>query len=176
MSVKTGTKTWDDRPREANANRGSSGQTMSADQKEKNFGGDDLGAILNKISDPNYVDESHIVRGVGNAKMDKDAFLKMMLAQLKNQDPTNPLKSHEMAAQMAQFSSVEQMANMNKSLEDIRDAQKSTHTYQVLDYLGKAVSGDSSKLIRVKNDLDHDVSFELPSDATDVKIKVRNEQ
>ncbi len=173
MGVKVGTKMWDDRPRET-AQKSDGKQTMGADAREKEFGGDDLGTVLNKISDPNFVDTSKRVRGVGNSKLDKDAFLKMMLAQLKNQDPTNPLKSHEMAAQMAQFSGVEQMANMNKALEEIRDGQKPGQTYQVLNYLGKAVAGDSAKLVRVKNDKDHEVGFDLPADTSNVTIKVRN--
>ena len=35
----------------------------------------------------------------------QDAFLQLMITQMKNQDPTNPMKSHEMAAQLASFSS-----------------------------------------------------------------------
>ena len=38
----------------------------------------------------------------------------------KNQDPTNPLKSHEMAAQLANFSSLEQMQNMNTTLTEMK--------------------------------------------------------
>lgn len=116
------------------------------------------------------------IRAVGNDKLDKDAFMKLMLAQMKNQDPTNPMKSHEMAAQLAQFSSVEQMQNMNNTLTDIKNAQKPTETYQALNFIGKAVSGDSSTLTRVKGDKAHDFNFELPQNAKDIEIKVRNAQ
>jgi flagellar basal-body rod modification protein FlgD len=47
----------------------------------------------------------------------KDDFLKLLVKQLQNQDPMNPLDSSQFATQLAQFSSVEQLANINTNLE-----------------------------------------------------------
>lgn len=49
--------------------------------------------------------------------LDKDAFLKLLTTQLANQDPLNPMEDREFIAQLAQFSSLEQMTAMNKTLE-----------------------------------------------------------
>ena len=46
----------------------------------------------------------------------KDAFLNLLVTQLKNQDPLNPMDDREFIAQMAQFSSLEQMQNLNTTL------------------------------------------------------------
>lgn len=146
---------------------------ISATDKAK-LGGENVGEVLNKIVDPNWSDPSKRVRTVGNPSLDKDAFFKLMITQMKNQDPTNPLKSHEMAAQLANFSSLEQMQNMNRTLEELKNGQKPTENFQALNLIGKAVSGDSSKVVRGANDKEHDFKFSLPMDASEVTVKVRD--
>lgn len=53
-----------------------------------------------------------------NQKLDKDAFLKLLVTQLRHQDPLNPIEDKEFISQMAQFSSLEQMQNMGKTMAD----------------------------------------------------------
>ncbi|WII72390.1 flagellar hook capping FlgD N-terminal domain-containing protein [Bdellovibrio sp. 22V] len=146
---------------------------ISAHDKDK-IGGENVGEVLNKIVDPNWTDPSKKVRATGNPNLDKDAFFKLMLTQMKNQDPTNPMKSHEMAAQLANFSSLEQMQNMNRTLDEMKNGQKPAENFQALNLIGKAVAGDSSKVVRGPNDKDHDFKFTLPMEASEVTVKVRD--
>jgi flagellar basal-body rod modification protein FlgD len=146
---------------------------ISAHEKDK-LGGENVGEVLNKIVDPNWTDPSKKARTAGNPNLDKDAFFKLMLTQMKNQDPTNPMKSHEMAAQLANFSSLEQMQNMNRTLEELKNAQKPSENFQALNLIGKAVAGDSSKVVRGVNDKEHDFKFNLPMEASEVTVKVRD--
>lgn len=172
MGISTGVKAWSETPQESSLKLDDRKNITAEELKQ--IGGENVGETLNKIADPNYIDPSKKIRAVGNDKLDKDAFMKLMLAQMKNQDPTNPLKSHEMAAQLAQFSSLEQLQNINTSLDQIHKGQKPTETYQALNFIGKAVSGDSAKVIRGKGDKDHSFNFVLPEDVKLADIVVKN--
>ncbi len=55
------------------------------------------------------------------ASMDKNDFLKILITQLSHQDPTQPLGDKEFIAQMAQFSSLEQITNMSEALTKVAD-------------------------------------------------------
>lgn len=55
----------------------------------------------------------------------KDQFLKMLIAQLQNQDPLNPMQGDQMATQLAQFSSLEQLQNINSTLTGQQTSQAS---------------------------------------------------
>lgn len=59
--------------------------------------------------------------GSSNQSLDQSAFLKLMTTQLKAQDPFNPMDNTAMVAQMAQFSSVAGISEMNTSLKSIAD-------------------------------------------------------
>ena len=66
-------------------------------------------------------------------------FLKLMTAQLKSQDPFNPVDNTQMVAQMAQFSSVAGISQMNSTLSSIADKLGATSTSDALSYVGKNV-------------------------------------
>lgn len=68
---------------------------------------------LNQISNDKANEERK-----ASQELDKDAFLKLMMAQLQNQNPLEPVDNKEYMAQMAQFTSVEQLSNISKSMED----------------------------------------------------------
>ena len=55
----------------------------------------------------------------GDQFIGKDGFLKLLITQLQNQDPLDPMKNEDFAAQLAQFSSLEQMQNLNESFNDL---------------------------------------------------------
>lgn len=69
----------------------------------------------------------------------KDDFLKLLIAQLSNQDPTSPMENTEFIAQMAQFSSLEQMTNMNAEFSKLNTTLTSN---SAMGTLGKTVDLD----------------------------------
>lgn len=54
---------------------------------------------------------------MGGTAMAKEEFLSLLLAQLKNQDPLSPMENHEFASQLAQFSQLEELQNIDGSIE-----------------------------------------------------------
>ncbi len=58
-------------------------------------------------------------RSAAKQGLDKDDFLKILITQLTHQDPTEPMKDTEFVAQMAQFSTLEQMSNMNAEMAKV---------------------------------------------------------
>jgi flagellar basal-body rod modification protein FlgD len=61
-----------------------------------------------------------------NGQLDQNAFLKLMIAQLKNQDPTKPQDPSEFMSQLAQFSQVTSTQNMETSIQSLTDSLRST--------------------------------------------------
>jgi flagellar basal-body rod modification protein FlgD len=73
------------------------------------------------ISSVSNLDTANIAQnsanqGLNSASADKDAFTKMLVAQLQNQDPMAPQDNQAMVAQLAQFSSLEQMQQLNQNI------------------------------------------------------------
>ena len=66
----------------------------------------------------------------------KDDFLKLLITQLSNQDPTSPMENTEFIAQMAQFSSLEQITNMNQEFAKMNSMLVSS---QAVGTIGKTV-------------------------------------
>jgi len=59
------------------------------------------------------------------SQLGKDAFMKLLVSQLKNQDPLAPAQNEEMLAQLAQFSSLEQMSELNDNIVGLAVLQQS---------------------------------------------------
>ncbi|WP_391121260.1 flagellar hook assembly protein FlgD [Psychrobacillus sp. L3] len=75
----------------------------------------------------------------GNGTLGKDAFLKILMAQLQNQDPTKPMDDSQFIAQMAQFSSLEQMTNLTTAFEKYAQVQEQTQMIEYSNFVGKQV-------------------------------------
>ncbi|MBS4021287.1 MAG: hypothetical protein KGZ79_02535 [Dethiobacter sp.] len=84
------------------------------------------------------------MRKTGNAgELDKHAFLELLITRLRYQDPLNPSDNGEFLAQMAQFTSLEQVQNINSSVEKLLASQRE-HQPQLLekiDYLNATIEG-----------------------------------
>ncbi len=59
-------------------------------------------------------------RTQGNKEVSKEAFMQLLVAQIKNQNPLNPADGVEFLTQLAQFSELEQLVNINRQLTGLR--------------------------------------------------------
>lgn len=78
------------------------------------------------------------------AELDKDDFLKILITQLQYQDPTDPMQDKEFIAQMAQFSSLEQMTNMASSFGKLSGVLNSSEAQSMLGRTVEIQDGESS--------------------------------
>ncbi|AEF94639.1 flagellar hook capping protein [Desulfotomaculum nigrificans CO-1-SRB] len=95
--------------------------------------------------------------------LDKDAFLQIMVAQLKYQDPTSPMDNDKMIEQIAQFTTLEQITNLNSNFEKLYSLQQLGYGSSLIGYGVTLQNGDENISGTVQK---------VTMDATGVKIWV----
>ncbi len=96
--------------------------------------------------------------------LDSDAFLQLLIAQLQNQDPTNPTDSTEMINQIASFSTVEQLSALNDTATSIYDSLTAMSLNSAVSFIGQSVLAEGDDISKT-DDATTVVSFTLESDA-----------
>jgi flagellar basal-body rod modification protein FlgD len=76
----------------------------------------------------------------GKDILGKDDFLKILMTQLQNQDPSNPMEDKDFIAQMATFSSLEQMTNLTTTMEKFVENQEQSQLISYNSFVGKEVT------------------------------------
>ena len=99
----------------------------------------------------------------------KDDFLKLLIAQLSAQDPLDPMGAQDFSAQLAQFSGLEQMTNVNANLEILQKLQTASQHTSSLNLIGKTVESDGNAFNHSANSSET-LSYSLASDAVSVRI------
>ncbi|XOZ34392.1 flagellar hook assembly protein FlgD [Halomonadaceae bacterium KBTZ08] len=106
--------------------------------------------------------------------MGRNEFMDLMMAQMQNQNPLDPQKNEDFVAQLAQFSSLEEMQSLNTSVEDAMGQFRSTQALQASAMVGQSVlvEGNTANLGpegEVKG------AVELPSATSNLRISVYNQ-
>lgn len=99
----------------------------------------------------------------------KDDFLKLFVTQLRYQNPLNPLDNNEFTAQLAQFSSLEQLSNMNSQLHDLLLFQNSLQNTLTSNLIGKQVKIPGNEIYLKENG---EISYAPEEDVSKVKISI----
>jgi len=106
-----------------------------------------------------------------NQQIDKQEFLTLFLAQLKNQDPLSPMEPTELTSQLAQLSSLEQLTGINTRLDTLAGNAKNDQTATVLGLIGRDVRFDGGT-VGVTKGIAPEVSFTLDKRADDVTATI----
>jgi flagellar basal-body rod modification protein FlgD len=109
-----------------------------------------------------------------STSMGKDDFLHLLVTQLQAQDPLNPMDSTGFTAQLAQFSSLEELQNINETLGGVGNSQTILTNSQAVDYIGKTIQAVGDQLY-LNGDQPVPIEFNLNEDAAGVYIKIYNQ-
>jgi flagellar basal-body rod modification protein FlgD len=104
----------------------------------------------------------------------KDDFLRIMVTQMRNQDPTSPFKAEEMASQMAQFASIEQLQNLNTTVGKMASNNQPIERMAMTNMIGKTVTIDRERFAHNENETSP-LGFSLMRDAESVQVKIMSE-
>ncbi|MGW8300500.1 MAG: flagellar hook assembly protein FlgD [Desulfobacterales bacterium] len=103
--------------------------------------------------------------------MGKNDFLNLLVTQLQNQDPLNPAESTEFTAQLAQFSSLEQLSNINDNLKNMELFQTSVTNSQAVSYIGKEITARGNT-VQLESGQPAECHFDLADNAALAVISV----
>lgn len=110
-----------------------------------NLTGPELAKTRSEVESINSALSGGKAKEASPGKLGKEDFLKLLIMQLTHQDPTAPMKDTAFIAQMAQFSSLEQMTNVNKGLDKLMNLLQLN---QAVGLLGRKVEvGDGSHIV-----------------------------
>ena len=113
---------------------------------------------------------------VGNQDLGKTEFLQLLVTQLQNQDPLQPMDNTEFVAQLAQFSNVEQLVAVNEGINILGMQQMSMTNAQAVSMIGKEVQVRSDSFSVGASDTEVNAAFTLDDDAADVKVNIRDSE
>ncbi|WP_060493044.1 flagellar hook assembly protein FlgD [Pseudomonas sp. NBRC 111140] len=109
--------------------------------------------------------------GAAGSALGKDAFLQLLVTQMKNQNPLDPQENGEFVAQLAQFSSLESMQSLNDSVTYIAAGLQSSQALQASSLVGRNVIVQTDKaVVDTSKDLKGTVNLTSSSTATSVGI------
>lgn len=104
----------------------------------------------------------------------KDDFLKLLMAQLNNQDPLKPMEHQEFSAQLAQFGSLEQLQNIHKGIENLQGGMGNESKLSALGMIGKQVSATGNE-VNLMEGQSVNLSYNKKEGVTPIKAQIYSE-
>ncbi|MEQ1504717.1 MAG: flagellar hook assembly protein FlgD [Myxococcota bacterium] len=110
----------------------------------------------------------------GSTALGQDAFLRLLTTQLQYQDPTSPMKNEDFIAQLAQFSSLEQLTSVNATLDGVYVALAAMNNSSMASLLGTDVIARGDQFA-YSGDGDVSLPYNSPADAASATLTITDE-
>lgn len=110
----------------------------------------------------------------GDDTLGQEAFLRLLVAQLQNQDPLNPQENHEFVAQLAQFSSLEQTIGINERLDQLALQNTGLQNAQVVNLVGKQATVQGNVVTLEGQGASVPIIFNLSDSASETSVQIRD--
>lgn len=107
-------------------------------------------------------------------ELGRDEFLRLLVAKLQNQDPLEPSKDTQFVSELATFSSLEQLIEVNQNLQGLGLSQAQLINSQALGLIGKEALIDAGGTLRIKDGQPDTLVYAVPREAQDVTLTIRN--
>ena len=105
--------------------------------------------------------------------VDKNGFLKLLIAQLQNQDPLQPMDNQQFAVQLATFNSLEQLMDINKQLTALQTTQGQSTQFNAASLIGKQINAEGNN-IAVESSAPAKLNYQLSANAANVTLKIQD--
>lgn len=128
--------------------------------------------ILNPVGSTATVNSGSSSNSATDPAAAQDRFLKLLVAQLNNQDPMNPLDNAQMTSQMAQINTVTGIQQLNLSMQTMAEQFSTMQTLQGTMMIGRTVLTEGNKMTFKDGTGTGTGTFDLKGAATDVKVEV----
>ncbi len=133
---------------------------------DKNSVGKELNRMAGVKQDSQFVDKKD------HNKMGKNGFLKLLSFQMQNQDPFKPMDQKQFATDLAQFSQLEQMTQMNKNIEGMGTNAPMESKFYGASFIGKKVTTKGTSVEYAGDQSRVNLPYNLPQDAESLTINI----
>ena len=127
-------------------------------------------SLLSSLGSTQSSNGSATDRGVNT---DKEAFLKLLVAQVSQQDPLSPQDSSQYVQQLTQFSTLEQLMSLNDGVETLALGQMSNNSQEALRFVGHDVIARGDKINHDQGE-SQEIAYELKGEADKANIVIRD--
>lgn len=109
-----------------------------------------------------------------SSELGKEAFLQLLLTQLTYQDPLDPMDDQDFVAQLAQFSSLEQLTNISTGITELNDSMLQNQMFSAVQFVGKTVRA-SGETIQLEDGSASTIYYNVATDSETVLANILDE-